>query len=296
MIRSAAQNLLLCTAAAVALISTIAQAQVRVATDPDPTRLENAPEESTPSDWQIRIGAGAIYAPAFIGSDHYQLQAGPDFEVRYKDRFYLSVIDGAGFDLIKTENLRVGPVVKFQQKRRESGKGTFVIAGGRTDELRGLGSVAATAEAGGYVQYQSGGLSARAEVRKGIGGHDGIIADLSARFAAPIPVPSISARPVIVSVGPRATIVDNKYNDSYFSIDAGQSTRSGLRTFDAKGGLLSYGLGSAIIVPLSNHFSGSILAGYDRVASDAANSPLVRDRGSRNQATLGLGLSYRFGR
>jgi outer membrane protein len=296
MTRLDARTLSLSAAATLALSATNAQAQVRVPTDPDPTRLENAREEKPVSDWQIRVGVGAIYAPAFVGSDHYQLQAGPDFEVRYKDRFYLSVIDGAGMDLIKTDNLRAGPVVKFQQKRRESGGGTFVVAGGRTDELRGLGSVSATAEAGGYVQYQSGGFSARAEVRKGIGGHDGIIADIGARVAAPFPVPAISARPVIVSAGPRATIVHDKYNASYFSIDAGQSARSGLRTFDAKGGLLSYGVGGAVIVPLSDHLTGSILASYDRVAGDAAKSPLVRDRGSRNQASLGLGLSYRFGR
>jgi outer membrane protein len=296
MTRLITRQLLVVSTVTAAFAVTSAQAQVRVPSDPDPTRVAAAPEEATPSNWQIRVGAGAVYAPAFVGSDHYQLRAGPDLEVRYKDRFYFSVIDGVGVDVIKTDSLRVGPLVKFQQKRRESGKNTFVVAGGRSDELRGLGSVSATAEAGGYVQYDVGGLSARAEVRKGIGGHDGIVADVSARFAVPIPVPAINARPVIVAVGPRATIVDDKYNASYFGIDANQSARSGLRTFNAKGGLLSYGVGSAVIIPLSDHLSGAILSGYDRISGDAAKSPLVRDRGSRNQATLGLGLSYRFGR
>ena len=50
----------------------------------------------------------------------------------------------------------------------------LLVAGGRSDALRGLGDVSATAEAGGYAQYQAGGFSAKAEVRKGLGGHDGL--------------------------------------------------------------------------------------------------------------------------
>lgn len=278
-------------------LATAAIAQSRIPPDPDPTRLANAPADAEPQyDWQFRLGAGLLYAPAFVGSDHYQLRGGPDVEVRYKDRFFLSIRDGAGFDLIKTDTFRAGPVVKFQQQRNDNGNGgIFTIAGGRTNALRGLGDVSATAEAGGYVQYQSGGFSASAELRKGIGGHDGLIADLAARYITGLMGMTVGERSVMVSVGPRATIVDDTYNQAYFGVTAAQSAASGLRQFNAKGGLLSFGAGAAVIVPVSSRLSASILGGYDRLTGDAGDSPLVRERGSRNQATVGLGLIYRFG-
>lgn len=271
-----------------------ALAQDQIPADPDPIRLANAPEDPT-SDWQVQVGVGAFYGPAFLGSKDYQLQAGPSIEVRYKDRFFISVIDGIGFDLIKTEAFRAGPIVKFQQERKQSGKSLFLVAGDRTEALRGLGDVKATPEAGGYLQYQSGPFSAKAEVRKGIGGHDGLIAELGARYTSGLMGMKVGESPIIFSIGPRAAIVDDKYNEAYFGINEGQSARTGLRRYDAGGGLLSFGAGASVFVPVTGNLSAAVLAGYDRLAGDAGKSPLVRERGSRNQATVGLGLVYRFG-
>jgi outer membrane protein len=282
-------------AAAIALPTTDACGQDRIPADPDPTRLANAPRDAAPDSWQVRIGVGAVYSPTFLGSDEYQLRAGPSVEIRYKDRFFLSVIDGAGFDMVKTKRLRAGPIIKLQQQRRENGKNMFVIAGGQSDALRGLGDVPATAEAGGYIQYQSAGFSAKVEVRKGIGGHDGLIAEIGARYTTGLMGIAVGDRSVILSLGPRVTIVDDTYNKAYFGIDAGQSARSGLAPFDAGGGLQSYGVGAAVVIPIAGALSAAVLGGFDRLSGDAAKSPLVRDRGSRNQGTLGLGLTYRFG-
>lgn len=50
--------------------ATAANAQSRILPDPDPTRLANAPADAEPQhDWQFRLGAGLLYAPAFVGSD-----------------------------------------------------------------------------------------------------------------------------------------------------------------------------------------------------------------------------------
>ena len=273
-----------------------ASAQDRLPADPDPTPLANALENQAPrSDWQFQIGVGTIYGPAFLGSDDYQLRAGPNVEVRYKDRLFLSVIDGAGFDLIKTATFRAGPVIKYQQQRRENGNSSFQIAGARTDALRGLGDVPDTAEAGGYLQYQAGAFSAKAEVRQGVGGHDGLIADLDARYTIRFTASPLAERPVIFSIGARATIVDDKYNQVYFGVTPEQSTSSGLARYDAGSGLLTYGVGAAFLVPVSGRLNAALLGGYDRLAGDGADSPLVRERGSRNQPTVGFGLIYRFG-
>jgi MipA family protein len=280
--------------AAAAFSATGASAQVPISADPDPTRLADAPNKPG-DDWQFQLGAGSLYGPAFLGSEDYQIRLGPNIAVRYKDRFHVSVVDGAGLDLIKTGSLRAGPIVKYQRARRESGDSPFRIAGDRTEALRGLGDVAATVEAGGYLQCQSGGLSAKAEVRRGIDGHEGLIAELGARYTVRLTGMTVAKRPVTVSLGPRARIADDTYSQSYFGVDAGQSVRSGLAQFEAQGGLISYGIGASIVVPVSGHLSAAVLGGFDRLSGDARNSPLVLERGSVNQRTIGLGLTYRFG-
>ena len=287
----AVRTLILLSAAS-SFLATGANAQ-GIPADPDPTRLANAPNSG--DDWQVQIGLGALYSPAFLGSDDYQLQAGPNIEVRYQDRFFISMIDGIGFDLIKTDNFRAGPIVNYGQGRNEDGSSSFRIAGARTDALLGLGDISGAAEVGGYLAYQSGGFSAKVEVRQAIGSHDGLIAQLGARYTTGLTGLTVGDRTPIFSIGPRVTIVDDNYNQAFFGIDAGQSARSGLAEYDAGGGLQSYGVGTALILPVSKNLSAALLGGYDRLAGDAADSPLVLERGSRNQATVGLGLTYRFG-
>jgi outer membrane protein len=101
---------------------------------------------------------------------------------------------------------------------------------------------------------------------------------------------------VIWSVGPRAKLVDDSYNSAYFSVDAAQSVASGLPVFEAGGGLHSYGIGATAIIPLTtdNTWSAVVVAGYDRLEGDAADNPLVQLRGSEDQASIGVFVSYRF--
>lgn len=273
-----------------------AQITPSTATDPGPDTPPPPPPGAAgaQSDWLVDVGVGSFYAPAFLGSSDYQLFAGPVVSVRYKDRAYISA-EGIGYDLIRTEALRAGPILKFQLPRRETNGNALRIAGDASDALRGLGDVGFTPEAGGYLAYRLGPLAARAELRKGIGGHAGVIGDLSLRALLPVTAPAPAKPPILFSLGVRASVVDSTYNAAYFGITAAQSARSRLRRYEADGGLLSYGLSSALIVPLSPRLSASLVAGVDRLAGDAARSPLVEERGSRDQATVGLGLSYRFG-
>lgn len=284
--------------AATCLLASPAAAQTipSAATDPTSQTLPPPPSDGPaggPSDWIVDVGIGAFYAPAFLGSDDQQLFAGPIVSVRYKDRVFASA-GGIGADLIKSGALRAGPIVKFQMQRRESNSSPLRIAGKASDALRGLGDVGFTPEVGGYAEYRWHMLAAKAELRKGLGGHDGVIGDLSLRAMLPLTVPPPARPPMMFSLGTRASFVDATYNNAYFGVTAAQSAGSGLRRYDAGGGLLSYGANAALIVPLSLRLNASLLGGYDRLAGDAGRSPLVEDRGSRDQLSLGLGLTYRF--
>ncbi|MCX8475362.1 MAG: MipA/OmpV family protein [Sphingomonas sp.] len=271
-----------------------AQAQVSEP-NADPAELPDAPPPPGPPDRQLQVGLFTAYTPAFLGSKDYQLIAGPNIQLRY-DRISLSLQDGLGFDVIRGGGWRVGPSIGLRQSRQQDGDSPLRIAGDRSDALLGLGTIKASADVGGYVAWESGPIGARLDVRQATNSDLGLIATLGLRYTAMIPTSSAPrARPAIFSIGPRLSFVDDKYNQAYFGVTAAQSARSGLSPYRAEGGLLSAGVGAVAIVPLSEWISGMLIGAYDRLAGDAARSPLVEERGSRNQATVALGLSYRFG-
>lgn len=170
------------------------------------------------------------------------------------------------------------------------------MAGDRTEALRGLGTIKATADIGGFVAYEHRHFNAKIDVRQATNSDLGLNVTLSMRYSAMIPLSADPREmPVIISAGPRVTFVDDNYNRSYFGITPQQSSRTGLDIYRPDGGLLSAGVGASAIIPLGKNLSMMVVTGYDRLGGDAAKSPLVEERGSRDQFSGGLGLTYRFG-
>ena len=241
--------------------------------------------------WSVAVGAGLILAPSYLGDDAYQLSAVPNVRITYGDDFFVSVREGVGYNAIRRGGWRAGPIAAYDFGRDEDGGGPFVIAGDDSDDLEGLGDIDGTIEIGGFVAYDSRAFKGRIEIRQGVNGHEGLIGELSLRTGARLVV---AGQPVIIHVGPEITLVDDAYNETFFGVDGAQSAASGLDVFEAGGGLLAYGLGSSVIVPFTERVSAVAVARYGRLAGDAADSSLVEDRGSPDQASLGVFLSYRF--
>jgi outer membrane protein len=270
--------------------------------DSNPLPAQTAVEDTYPKvapaskDWTIRIGAGAILSPAFVGSSDYQLMAVPALKVTYLNTFFASVEDGVGYAVINQHGWRAGPNAKIDFGRKEDGDNPFRIAGGKTSALHGLGNVATTLEVGGFAEYRWNSISTKIGLRKGLNGHDGLVGDLSVKYTrTDQSLSPMAGSPVVVSFGPRLTVVDSTYNKAFFGVDADQTVNSGLPRYRPSGGVLSYGVGSLIVVPIRKQLSATFLAGYDRLAGDAGSSPLVSERGSPNQGMFGVLLSYEFG-
>jgi outer membrane protein len=67
-----------------------------------------------------------------------------------------------------------------------------------------------------------------------------------------------------------------------------------LPVYNAGGGLYSYGAGAQLEYFLSPQWSAHVFGEYERLTGDAANSPLVTQRGSADQFTVGVGATYSF--
>lgn len=246
-----------------------------------------------PDGWSLSVGAGALVSPTYEGDDDYRLSVLPNIQIAYGDRFFASVQDGLGYNVVNNGQVRLGPIARIEFSRDVDGSQPFAIAGDRTTDLIGLGDVDTTIELGGFAAFDVGPLTASVEARQAVNGHDGFVAEAGLRYGGRA---FLFGPPIIYSVGPRVKLVDGNYNDAYFSVTPTQALASGLPVFDADGGLHSVGAGATVILPLSrdNKMSAVFIAGYDRLTGDAGDAPLVRLRGSRDQATAGLFFSYRL--
>jgi len=90
------------------------------------------------------------------------------------------------------------------------------------------------------------------------------------------------------------TIVSAAAISPYFGITPTQSAASGLPVYDACGGLRSFGAGAQARYEWSPQWATHMFVEYERLAGDAANSPLVVQHGSRDLIQVGIGASYSF--
>ena len=240
--------------------------------------------------WTLTLGAAPILSPAWQGSKDMAFSIYPDVRINHGDTIFASVPDGVGWNALNRDGWKAGPIAKIRFGRAESDGGSpFAVAGG-SDALRGLGDIAAAAELGGFVEKRFGATSQwriRTEVRRGVGGHEGVIADGSVSYQTRF-------GRTIISAGPRATAASGNFMRTYFGIDAGQSQRSGLTQYRPNGGFLSYGVGGTLVRPLDQRNTVTVFLGVDRLGNEAARSPLVRQRGQRTQFSIGVGYGFRF--
>ncbi len=254
------------------------------------------PAPPQPRNWTLGIGIAPLFAPAWQGSRDYALSIFPDLRLNYRDDVFASIPDGLGWNAANRDGWKLGPLVKPRFGRQESTGGSPFLVTGGSDALRGMGDIGFAGEAGAFVQHSFAGRKARvrAEVRRGFGGHEGLIADVSAgwndRFGAP-------TSPWLWSAGLRATFAGRDYVQTYFGVSPAQAAATGLSAYAAGDGLVSTGLTGSLTRPLGRagrNGAITLFGGYERLADTAADSTLIRERGQRDQFSVGLSYGYRF--
>lgn len=231
-------------------------------------------------NWLLTLGAGVRVDPKYPGADEYGFGPMGIFGLR-RDGAPLPVEapdEGSGFGFLSDDSaFDFGPAIQLQGKRQEEDVGAPV------------GDVGFTVEVGAFAQvFVSDHFRLRAEGRRGIGGHDGWVGDLSADFV-------LRDRDTYVfTIGPRARISDNGYHDAYFGVTPAVAAATGLPAFNPDGGIHAVGVAAGLTYMLNRNWGLHGFAGYDRLVGDAADSPIVRAFGSRDQFSAGLGLSYSF--
>ncbi len=250
-------DLLLAALVALMLVPDAATADPLITLPAPPFELPVLPPVS--GSWTVMVGVGGEYKPDFEGAKRSMLSPVPIFSIRRAgavDQFR-GPRDSASIALIDFGDLRAGPAGKFVSSRKASSY----------SELNGLGDVKTTVELGGFVEYYPvDWFRTRGELRQGIGGHHGVVADLSADFVVPV------IQHFTISAGPRFTAESNKATSPYFGIDAAQALAAGLPIFDAKGGAHSAGAGAQVSYRVDPRWEVHAYVEYERLLGDAAKS------------------------
>ncbi|MCG6122362.1 MAG: MipA/OmpV family protein [Microvirga sp.] len=232
-------------------------------------------------DWRMTIGAQGHLVPQFEGANTYTIRPMPILSIRRANALsrFKAADDGIRLGLLEVENVRVGAVGRFRGRRAEKD----------SSELRGLGNVGHAVELGAFAEiWATQNFRLSAELRHGLGGHRGVLADLGADFVM---------RPDAqwtIAAGPRLAWSNAEYNRTYFGVTVGQAAASGLRAYAPEAGVRSLGFVGSASYAMTPDWSLQAFARYDRLVGDVRDSPLVRQRGSANQFSAGFGLSYSF--
>lgn len=239
-----------------------------------------AAQDEERRSWTVTVGGGAQVYAKYPGGDSYGINPWPILGIRREGTPlpFEAPDDGFDFEILRRGSVfNFGPDVRFQNKREEDDVGAAV------------GDVGFTVEAGGFVELNpSERFRLRAALRQGIGGHEGLVADLGADFV-------LRDRDTYVfSIGPRLRWADNDFHDAYFGISPAMAAATGLPVFDPGGDFYALGAMAGYTQMIGRDWGIQLYAGYERLMGDAADSPIVRNFGSRDQFSGGVGLFYNF--
>ena len=227
---------------------------------------------------RVRAGAGAQVRPEWPGASDREVVPYWDFGFTTGETFGVGAPDDSiDIALFSTGDLSIGPALNIERGRDESDVGAPV------------GDVSTTVEAGAFAQYDLGdSFRLRAELRRGIGGHDGTVGQVGADYVAR------DADNYTFTIGPRLLFSDASFQRAYFGVSPETALATGLEPHDPGGGLHAVAATSGVQYSLGGNWGLFGYARYERLVGDAANSPIIREYGSPDQFSAGLGINYAF--
>lgn len=245
---------------------------------------------SGPPPNSLTIGIGAGVSNRFIGSDSFAPQPFPSIEYRFGGRVLRTSQFGFELDVTTSGPIDFGPIVRIN-----TGRDDFQSADDPVIEA--LGQVSATLELGGFVAITKPLITGargipkvlwttRASVTQATGGHGGLVMDASIGLIKP-------SRTWTFIASANTSVASESFQESFFNVDAAGSVASGLDRFDAGAGIRDVGVTGVVNYRISPRWSVTSVINYARLFGDAANSPIVRERGSPNQLLVGLNVAYK---
>lgn len=226
-----------------------------------------------PRDWELTLGAGALYMPEYEGSDKLEVRPLPIVSARIGDRVNAD-ITGVSVDVLQHDGLRMGVKGGYEIGRKEDD----------SRYLKGLGDIDNGGVVGGFVSYDAGPIQAYGKLDKTVGGSNGLIGTVGVKA-------SYQYEKFMFSAEASGVWADEKHMQSYFGVTKAQSQQSGLNEFDAKAGFKRVDLKASATYAINQNWAVTSVAGVGILTGDAKNSPVVK----KDVQPFGMiGVAYQF--
>jgi MipA family protein len=270
---------------------------VALAAAASPALAQSSEQGTTLQGDHVSIGVGAAYAPSYEGSDDYNCNPAAIIRGRVGGFNFFSRATALYFDVARGDpaartDFLIGPMVNLRFDRSNRIKDDAVERLGELDMAIEAGAFVGMSRTGVLHEYDT--IQARLDFVHDVSGtHDGYVVTPNLEYGTPL---SVNA---YVGASVSADFASGDFADTYYSVDPAGTARSGLRTYDADGGLKNarftlLGLHSLTGNLTTSGLSLFAVGSYSRMIGGFRDSPLVADVGSRHQYFAAGGLSYTF--
>ena len=231
------------------------------------------------------VGAGVGVTTEWLGAKDMVTGVAPGGRVALENNRFIEVYGNfADANLLASPNWELGPVVMYR----------FGRAGVSDPVVNLLPEIEGGLEAGVFVGWRYlkiEGIPYR--VRLGVSLTTGISGGATGAHLSPyaslwVPL----SHTLFVGLGGGFTWSSDSFMQQYFGVSPDASAASGLPAYNAGASVRQYYLWPALIWRLSPQWYVGAGGFLQRIAGDGADSPIVAQRGDRNQVTAGIGLAY----
>ena len=221
---------------------------------------------------EYSIGVGPGLKPDYEGSSDYEAVIMPYGQAAFDNGMWVS-LEGLKLKANLAPRswipwLRLGPVYNYRSSRS-------VVDNSKVDDLKNVSDANELGLWGGFVIE---GWFANLEYLMDTGNaHEGYYATLRGGYDWKMS----DAWKFIF--GAHSTYADGDYMSTYFGIDAADSARSGLDTYDADGGIKDVGLDLVADWSFMQNWKARGIGSYSLLVGDADDDSPVVDEGSEHQ-------------
>jgi len=227
------------------------------------------------------IGAGGIRSPAWLGSSRSRTDFLPYFAFNWRDIVELNITDGLSIDLLRGSAWHGGLIGTWRRGRSSRDLGELAKAG--------VATLSHTLQAGVYLEHVPvKNLTLGASLSHDIQATGSAYGNLYIEWDIPV------LKPIEHSLTLNAEFMNRSAMRRYFSVPADTAAALGVQAYQPSAGMSGTRLSYEAFLPTSRSTGFALGLHWTRLASKPANSPLVRDYGSKTQRTYLMAFLVHF--
>ena len=232
-------------------------------------------EASDGKNWQVAAGLGVAYAPEVMGGDFYKGGAMPSFDIAHRSGFFMGTSKGIGWSYAVNPDWQAAIFLAPSGERKEKDRLTDKI------NFKGMGDIKSAAQAGAMLNYVLGDLNLSTVLLTGLSDKNrGQQLMLGADYTV------YDSENFALMLNSSITASNADYQQRWYGVTKQQAQKSGFKAYQAGSGLTLGTVGITGIVPITKELRLINSLSYNQLLGDAADSPLVKSKGSAEFSAL----------